>query len=119
MKHEAVPGAPAQPLLPLPLPELVASIKASGAVDAFARKRAVQITEHGHTPDADLKRPIGSLAIEAKSRLHALTEIVGGHTGRMNCQPERREQCLRYVEIAGGILLSLWERMQVEIPDEA
>lgn len=109
----------AQPLLPLPLPELVAAIKVSGAVDAFARKRAVQIVQHGHTPEADLKRSIGALAMEAKARLHALTEIVGGHEGRMNLPPERREQCLRYIEIAGGICLSLWERVQVEVPDEA
>lgn len=110
--------AGAQPLLPLPLPELVAAIKSGPALDAIARKRAVQICEHGHSPENDLTRPIGALAIEAKRRLDALTEIVGGYNGRMNLPCERRDQCQRYVEIAGGILLALWERMQVEVPDE-
>jgi hypothetical protein len=112
-------GAGAEPLLPLPLAEMVAAIKAGGAVDAFAAKRAVQILTHGHTPEKDLERPIGVIAIEAKHRLDALTEIVGGYNGRMNLPRERREQCLRYIEITGGLLLSLWDRVQVEIDHEA
>jgi hypothetical protein len=118
MAARLVEGAAAQPLLPLPLPELVALIKASPALNAFATKRAVQIGVHGHTPEADLDRPIGALACEAKTRLDALTEIVGGRNGRMNLPRERREQCLRYIEIAGGILISLWDRVQLEVPDE-
>lgn len=112
--HGQQMDASAEPLLPLPLEEHVAALKAGAAVDAFARKRAVQIITHGHTPEADLRRPIGALAIEAKARLSALTEIVGGYQGRMNLPPERREQCLRYIEIAGGILLALWERASAE-----
>ena len=88
----------AEPLLPLPLEEHVAAIKAGAAVDAFARKRAVQIITHGHTPEADLEKSIALLAHEAKARLTAFTEIVP--MGRMNLPPERREQCIRYVEIA-------------------
>jgi hypothetical protein len=105
-----------QPLLPLPLPELIASIKASDAITAFATKRAVQISVHGHTPESELERPILEIAREAQARLHALGNYV--LPGRMNLPAERREQCLRYIEVAGGILLALWDRVQVEVPEE-
>lgn len=109
------PAGSTQPPLPLALEEHVALIRAGAAVEAFARKRAVQILTHGHTPDKDLERPIGALAVAAKLRLDALTEIVGGFNGRMTLPAERREQCLRYVEIAGGILIALWDRCQAEV----
>jgi hypothetical protein len=108
-------GEAAEPLLPLPLEEHVAAIKAGGAVDAFARKRAVQIVTHGHTPEADLEKSIAVLAHEVKARLNAFTEIMP--IGRMNLPPLRRDQCIRYVEIAGGILIALWDRCQVEVPE--
>jgi hypothetical protein len=115
------PAAPvcadAAPLLPLALEEHVALINRAAAIDAFARKRAVQIVTHGHTPEADLEKPIGYLACEAKCRLDAFTEIVGGRYGRMNLPADHRERCLRYVEIAGGILVALWDRCQVEVPE--
>ena len=38
--------------------------------------------------------------------------------GRMNLPPLSRERCIRYVEIAGGIILALWDRCQVEVPEE-
>lgn len=107
----------AQPLLPLPLPELVASIRASAAVDAFATKRAVQISVHGYTPESELERPIADIAREAMARLHAFNNYV--MPGRMNLPPERREQCIRYIEVAGGILLALWDRCHAEVSDEA
>jgi hypothetical protein len=106
------------PLLPLALEEHVALIRSSAAIDAFARKRAVQIVTHGHTPEADLEKPIGLLACEAKSRLDAFTEIAGGRYGRMNLPAEHRERCLRYVEIAAGILVALWDRCQVEVDEQ-
>jgi hypothetical protein len=105
----------AAPLLPLALEDHVQLIKTGRAIDAFARKRAVQIVTHGHSPEKDLERSIGILAHEAKCRLNAFNEIVP--LGRMNLPPEQRERCLRYVEIAGGILLALWERCQVEVPE--
>jgi hypothetical protein len=40
----------AEPLLPLALDEHVELILGSPAIRAFARKRAVQIVTHGHTP---------------------------------------------------------------------
>lgn len=104
----------AEPLLPLPLEEHVAVIKSSPAIDAFARKRSVQVVTHGHTAEADLQHSIGTLAMEAKARLNALTEIVGGYQGRMDLPPGRREQCMRYVEISGALLIALWERCQAE-----
>jgi hypothetical protein len=107
----------AEPLLPLVLEDHVALIKASAAVDAIARKRAVQIVSHGHTLEADLARPPGLLACEAKARLNAFTEIAGGRDGRMTLTPQQRERCLRYVEIVGGIVISLWERCQAEVPE--
>lgn len=105
-----------QPLLPLALSEHVELIKGGAALDAFARKRASQIVTHGHTPEADLQRPIAALANEAKYRLTAITEVLGRN--RMNLPPERREQCMRYIEIAGGILISLWDRCQVEVDEQ-
>lgn len=107
-----------QPLLPLAFHEQVELIRAGAALDAFARKRAVQIVTHGHTPENDRERAIGALACEAKARLNALTEVVGGYEGRMNLPPERREQCLRYIEIAAGIMIALWDRCQVEVPEQ-
>jgi hypothetical protein len=106
----------AQPLLPLALDEHVELIMGSAAIRAFAAKRAVQIVTHGHTPDKDLERSIAMLAHEAKHRLDAFTEIVP--IGRMNLPPAQRERCIRYVEIAGGILIALWDRCQVEVPDD-
>jgi hypothetical protein len=104
-----------QPLLPIALEEHVALIKSGAALDAFARKRAVQIVTHGHTSEKDLERSIAMLAHAAKTRLNAFTEIVP--VGRMNLPPANRERCIRYVEIAGGLLIALWERCQVELPE--
>jgi hypothetical protein len=114
----ALAGDAQSALSPAPLLEraaLVAAIKAGPAVEAFATKRAVQILTHGHTPERDLEESIALLAYEAKARLNAFTEIMP--LGRMNLPPLRREQCLRYVEIAGGILIALWDRCQVEVPE--
>lgn len=113
-------GAPAPASPPLltdqvEFEQLVAAIKDSAAVDAFARKRATQILTHGHTPQADLQRSIAEIAHEAKARLNAFTEIMP--LGRMNLPPLSRERCLRYVEIAGGITIALWDRCQVEVDD--
>jgi hypothetical protein len=110
----------AEPLLPLPadpalFDALVADIKASAAVDAFARKRATQILQHGHTPEADLLRTPADIAREAAARLHAFGNYALPF--RMNLPAGRVEQCQRYVEVAGGILLSLWSRIQVEVPE--
>jgi hypothetical protein len=105
-----------EPLLPLALEEHVAAILASPAIAAFARKRAVQTVTHGHSLEADLERDIARLAHEAKARLNAFTEIVP--RGRMNLPPANRERCLRYVEIAGALVIALWERCQVEVPEE-
>lgn len=63
--------APDQPLLPLDFNEHVELIRSSAAIAAFARKRAVQILQHGHTPEADLEKSLAFLAREAKARLHA------------------------------------------------
>lgn len=111
MNYQPIP----QPLLPLALDEHVELIRAGRAVDAICRKRAVQMLTHGHTAEKDLERTIAALANEAKYRLTGLTEIVGRDA--MNLPPERRDQCLRYIEIAGGILLALWERCQVEVAE--
>lgn len=109
------PEAAQQPL-PLALDEHVALVMASPALRAFAAKRAVQIVTHGHTPEADLERSIAELAHHAKHRLNAFTEIMP--MGRMNLPPANRERCIRYVEIAGALLIALWERCQAEVPEE-
>lgn len=125
MKYEgplgSVPGAAADPpaampLLPLALEEHVALIRSGAALDAFARKRAVQILTHGHTPEADLARSIAEIVHGAKARLNAFTEIVP--LGRMNLAPAQRERCLRYIEIGGAMLIAAWDRCQVELPDD-
>lgn len=120
MRHERPLGkaleAGAQPLLPLPFPEVVAAIKASGAVGAFARRRAGQIIHSGHTSESDLTKGIGQLASEAQYRLAALHEIVGRY--RMNLPPGRRGDCLKYIEGAGAVLIALWDRCQTEVPEE-
>jgi hypothetical protein len=108
--------AGAQPLLPLPFPEVVAAVKSSGAIDAFARRRAGQIIHSGHTPESDLTKGIGQLAAEAQYRLAALHEIVGRY--RMNLPHGRRSDCFKYIEGAGAVLIALWERCQVEVPEE-
>lgn len=105
----------AEPLLPLAFEEHVEMIKAGAAIDAIARKRAVQILTHGHTPAKELEQSIAMLAHAAKHRLDAFTEIVP--LGRMNLPPAQRERCLRYIEIAGGLLVSLWDRCQTEVPE--
>jgi hypothetical protein len=71
-----------QPLLPLALEDHVVLVKASAAFDAIARKRAVQILDHGHTPAEDLERDLAHLVLEAKARLHAFLDLVP--RGRMN-----------------------------------
>lgn len=107
--------AGAEPLLPLPFPEVVAAVKSSGAIDAFARRRAGQIIHSGHTAESDLTKGIGQLASEAQWRLSALHEVVGRF--RMNLPPARRADCLKYIEGAGAVLIALWDRCQVEVPD--
>lgn len=107
---KAPEAAADQPLLPLAFHEHVELIRSGPALEAFARKRATQILTHGHTPLRDLERPIAAIANEAKYRLTGLTEILGRDA--MSLPPERREQCMRYVEIAGGILVALWHRCQ-------
>lgn len=94
---------------------LVAEIKASPAVDAFCRKRASQMLHHGHTPEADLDRPPIEIAREAAARLHAFGNYA--LPNRMNLPAARVEQCQRYIEVCGGILLSLWDRIQTEVPE--
>jgi hypothetical protein len=121
MKPEWPVGAPAaedgaQPLLPLAFDEHVAVLLASPALAAFARKRATQMLTHGHTAEADLERTLDRLATEAKARMHAFLDFVGPH--RMNLPRGRREQCLRYIEVAGALLMALWDRCQVEVPEE-
>lgn len=102
--------------LPLDFGETFDSIMASRALRAFARRRAGQIIFRGHTPEADLTKGIGQMAAEAQYRLAALHDIVGRY--RMNLPPERRKDCLKYIESAGGVLIALWERCQVEVPEE-
>jgi hypothetical protein len=111
-----IAAADAQPFLPLAFNEHVALIRAGPAIDAFVRRRAGQMVTHGHTPESDLARSIGFIANEARWRLAALHEIVGPN--RMNLPPGRREQCVRYIESAGGILISLWDRVHTEVPEE-
>jgi hypothetical protein len=106
----------AQPFLPIALDEHVAVIRSGAAIDAFARKRAVQIVTHGHTPESDLAKSPAELVIEAKARMHAFLEIMP--RGRMNLPPATRERCLRYIEISAACLIAAWERCQVEVPEE-
>lgn len=105
----------AEPLLPLALDEHIAVIRSSPAIDAIARKRAVQILAHGHTPEADLDKPPAELAREAKARLHAFLDYMP--VKQMNLPAARREQLLRYIEVSGALLVALWERCQVEVPE--
>lgn len=105
-----------EPLLPLAFDEHVELIRAGAAIDAFARRRASGNITHGHTPEADLARAPGQLAGEVQWRMSAFIDIMGRY--RMNMPPQRRAQLVRYVETAGGVLISLWDRLQVEVPEE-
>lgn len=119
MSHEAQwppTAADAQPLLPLPFNEHVAAILASPAVAAFARRRAGQLINTGHSPESDLAKPPGHLARHVKGSLGTFLDIIGPQ--RMNMPPQRRTDCLRAIEAAGAMLIALWERVQVEVPDE-
>lgn len=107
----------AQPFLPLAMDEHVAAILASPAAQAFARKRAVQVLQHGHTPDKDLERTIDYLVAQAKYRLQCFMDY-SGRDRLMNPPPERRDQLIRYVEIAGALLIAAWERLQAEVPED-
>lgn len=110
---EAADADNPQPLLPLALDEHIAAIMATPAIAAFARKRAVQIVEHGHTAEQDLERDLVHLVNEAKNRLHAFIDIVP--RGRMNLTPVQRDRALRYLEIGGALLIAAWLRCQVEV----
>jgi hypothetical protein len=54
------------PSAPLNFYALVAEIRKSEAVEAFARRRAGQIIHTGHTPESDLEKGIGQIASEAQ-----------------------------------------------------
>lgn len=110
------PATDTQPLLPLAFHEHVELIKSGAAIEAFVRTRAVQIVTHGHTPESDLEKSISAICDQARWRLQAFADFAGAY--RMNLPRERRAQCIRYVESAGGILISLWDRCQVEVPEE-
>lgn len=96
--------------------DLVRRIKLGDAVEAFARRRAGQILNSGHTPESDLEKGIGQIAAQAQYRLAALHEIVGRY--RMNLPPMSRTDCLKHIEGAGAVLIALWERCQVEVDEE-
>jgi hypothetical protein len=114
MSGDWLPAQPAadaeQPLLPLAFHEHVELIRSSRAVGAFARRRAGQIVNKGHTLESDLSKAPGAIAREALWRLTAFLEIVGPQ--RMDLPPGRREQCMKYVEGAGASLIALWDRLQ-------
>jgi hypothetical protein len=103
-----------EPLLPLPFAELMAVVKSSPALDAFARKRVGHMTV-GHTPEADLTKPIGYIARQAKARLSALLDIVGPQ--RMNLPPGSRANCISFIDAAGAMLIALRERVETEVPE--
>jgi hypothetical protein len=104
------------PMLPLAFHEHVELIKASRAVDAITRRRAGQMLTGRHTPESDLDKSIGHIVNQVRYRLGALAEIVGQQ--RMNLPPGRRGDCLKYIESAGATLIALWERVQVEVPED-
>jgi hypothetical protein len=106
----------AEPLLPLAFTEHVELIRSSNAVSAFCRSRAAQILTHGHTPEANLEKSIAEICDQARWRLQGFWEFAMPY--RMNLPPERRSACIRQLESAGGILISLWDRVHVEVPEE-
>lgn len=95
--------------------ELVAQVRDSEAVEAFARRRAGQI-KAGHTPESDLVKDPHHIALRAKHSISAFLEVVA--PGRMNLPPLSRRDCLARIEAAGAVLIALWERVQVEVDDE-
>lgn len=94
----------------------MAQVKASPAIDAFARRRAGQIINRGHTLESDLKKAPGIIARQAKGSLSAFLDIIGPY--RMNMPPARRSECLNAIESAAANLIALWERLQHEVPEE-
>ena len=94
----------------------VALIRASDAVEAFARRRAGQIVHKGHTLESDLGKAPGVIARQAKGSLSTFLDIIGPY--RMNMPPQRRTECLRAIESAGANLIALWERLQIEVDEE-
>jgi hypothetical protein len=107
-------AAPAEIAAPPSFYEAIARIKASPALEAFARKRAGHIRV-GHTAESDLTKPPGYIARQAKGSLSSFLDIIGAQ--RMNMPPARRTDCLKLVEAAGAELIALWERLQVEVPE--
>jgi hypothetical protein len=108
-------AAAADPSPPLRFYDEVARIKAGGAIEAFARKRAGHIINAGHTAENDLTKPPGYIARQAKGSLSAFIDIVG--PCRMNMPPMRRSDCLKLVEAAGAKLIALWDRLQIEVDE--
>ena len=54
--------------------------------------------------------------VDTRFLVHTVyTEIMP--MGRMNLPPLNAERCVRYVEISAALLLALWDRCQVEVPD--
>lgn len=105
----------AQPLLPLPFREQIALVKASPAIEAFARKRVGHMSI-GHTPESDLTKPPAHFARQARGSLSALIDAIGPY--RMNLPPAARTDCMKRIEGAAAMLIALWERVQVEVPEE-
>lgn len=97
----------AQPLLPLAMHEFIVEILQSSAVAAFAGRRVEQIIHYGHTDDGDLA--LDHLVREARARLDHTLDILG--RGRTTMPPHRREQILRKIEIAGGLLIAAYEQL--------
>lgn len=95
--------------------DVVDQVRRSDAVEAVARRRAGQILHSGHTPESDLAVAPGKLAREALWRCQAFLEVVGPY--RMNLPPQRRRDCLKYIEGAAASLVALWDRVQVEVDE--
>lgn len=101
-------AADAEPLLPLTLAEHVELAATSPALRAFAEKRAEQMVRFGHGYEKDLQGGLGDLVRLAHYKLSCFLDYAPA--GVMTPPPERFDQLLRYIDVAGALLIAARER---------
>lgn len=82
----------------------LAPICRSAALGGFIARRIEQLIKWGHSPETDRDHSVDFLVRQAVARLTDVLDILG--KGRSDCPPERRDQLLRKIEVAGALLMA-------------
>lgn len=87
----------------------LAAICGSPAIGAFLARRLEQRVRFNHTPEGDMAHGLDHLPRAALARIQYALDYLGRE--EMTMRPERRDQVLRYLEVAGALLMAAHDRI--------